>query len=106
MLLIRVYVSLRLYRRCSRFAYVCFRYVEVWRGCKRSNDTIFDDVFEIEIFGDWTRGIEVIGLDNVIIIYPDNYLTVRVLVPFFLTRRFIVFLCLEPFIINFRILSF
>lgn len=31
-------------------------------------DTIFDDVFEIEIFGDWTRGIEVIGLDNVIII--------------------------------------
>ena len=39
-----VYVSLRLYRRCSRFAYVCFRYVEVWRGCKRSNDTIFDDV--------------------------------------------------------------
>ncbi len=31
-------------------------------------DTIFDDVFEIEILGDWTRGIEVIGLDNVLII--------------------------------------
>ena len=31
-------------------------------------DTIFDDVFEIEIFGDWTQGVEVIGLDNVLII--------------------------------------
>jgi hypothetical protein len=30
-------------------------------------DTIFDTEFEIEIFGDWTRGVEVIGLDNVII---------------------------------------
>jgi len=31
-------------------------------------DTIFRDVFEIEILGDWTQGIEVIGLDNVRII--------------------------------------
>jgi len=31
-------------------------------------NTIFDDVFEIEILGDWTRGVEVIGLDNVVII--------------------------------------
>jgi hypothetical protein len=30
-------------------------------------DTIFDAEFEIEILGDWTRGVEVIGLDNVII---------------------------------------
>ena len=30
-------------------------------------DTIFDAEFEIEIFGDWTRGVEVIGLDNVVI---------------------------------------
>ena len=30
-------------------------------------DTIFDAEFEIEILGDWTQGVEVIGLDNVII---------------------------------------
>ena len=30
-------------------------------------DTIFEGAFEIEILGDWTRGVEVIGLDNVII---------------------------------------
>jgi hypothetical protein len=30
-------------------------------------DTIFEDAFKIEILGDWTRGVEVIGLDNVII---------------------------------------
>jgi hypothetical protein len=30
-------------------------------------DTIFDGEFEIEILGDWTQGVEVIGLDNVII---------------------------------------
>jgi hypothetical protein len=30
-------------------------------------DTIFDNNFKIEILGDWTRGVEVIGLDNVII---------------------------------------
>jgi hypothetical protein len=30
-------------------------------------DSIFDAEFEIEILGDWTRGVEVIGLDNVII---------------------------------------
>ena len=28
---------------------------------------IFDNNFEIEILGDWTQGVEVIGLDNVII---------------------------------------
>jgi hypothetical protein len=31
-------------------------------------ETIFHDVFEIEILGDWTQGIEVIGLDNVRIV--------------------------------------
>jgi hypothetical protein len=31
-------------------------------------DTIFEGEFEIEILGDWTRGVEVIGLDNVKII--------------------------------------
>ena len=31
-------------------------------------DAIFGDVFGIEILGDWTQGVEVIGLDNVIII--------------------------------------
>ena len=30
-------------------------------------DTIFEGAFKIEILGDWTRGVEVIGLDNVII---------------------------------------
>jgi hypothetical protein len=30
-------------------------------------DSIFDAEFEIEILGDWTQGVEVIGLDNVII---------------------------------------
>ena len=30
-------------------------------------DTIFENAFEIEILGDWTQGIEVIGLDNIII---------------------------------------
>ena len=30
-------------------------------------DTIFDAEFEIEILGDWTQGVEVIGLDNIII---------------------------------------
>ena len=30
-------------------------------------DTIFDAEFVIEILGDWTRGVEVIGLDNIII---------------------------------------
>lgn len=30
-------------------------------------DTIFDNTFKIEILGDWTQGVEVIGLDNVII---------------------------------------
>ena len=30
-------------------------------------DTIFDNNFKIEILGDWTQGVEVIGLDNVII---------------------------------------
>lgn len=32
-------------------------------------DTIFEGAFKIEILGDWTRGVEVIGLDNVQIIY-------------------------------------
>ena len=32
-------------------------------------DTIFDNSFRIEILGDWTQGVEVIGLDNVRIIY-------------------------------------
>ena len=31
-------------------------------------DTIFEDKFAIEILGDWTQGVEVIGLDNVQII--------------------------------------
>ena len=31
-------------------------------------DTIFENAFKIEILGDWTRGGEVIGLDNVQII--------------------------------------
>ena len=31
-------------------------------------DTIFGGAFKIEILGDWTQGVEVIGLDNVIII--------------------------------------
>jgi hypothetical protein len=31
-------------------------------------DTIFEGAFKIEILGDWTRGGEVIGLDNVQII--------------------------------------
>ena len=31
-------------------------------------DTIFEDKFQIEILGDWTRGVEIIGLDNVQII--------------------------------------
>jgi hypothetical protein len=31
-------------------------------------DTIFEGAFKIEILGDWTRGVEVIGLDNVRII--------------------------------------
>lgn len=31
-------------------------------------DTIFDNAFRIEILGDWTQGVEVIGLDNVKII--------------------------------------
>jgi hypothetical protein len=31
-------------------------------------DTIFENAFKIEILGDWTRGVEVIGLDNVLII--------------------------------------
>lgn len=31
-------------------------------------DTIFENAFEIEILGDWTQGVEVIGLDNVQII--------------------------------------
>ena len=30
-------------------------------------DTIFEGAFKIEILGDWTQGVEVIGLDNVII---------------------------------------
>ena len=30
-------------------------------------DTIFDAEFEIEILGDWTQGVEVIGLDNIVI---------------------------------------
>jgi hypothetical protein len=32
-------------------------------------DTIFDNNFKIEILGDWTQGVEVIGLDNIQIIY-------------------------------------
>jgi hypothetical protein len=32
-------------------------------------DTIFGGAFKIEILGDWTQGVEVIGLDNVLIIY-------------------------------------
>ena len=31
-------------------------------------DTIFENAFRIEILGDWTQGVEVIGLDNVRII--------------------------------------
>ena len=31
-------------------------------------DTIFEGAFKIEILGDWTQGVEVIGLDNVQII--------------------------------------
>ncbi len=31
-------------------------------------DTIFENEFKIEILGDWTQGVEVIGLDNVRII--------------------------------------
>jgi hypothetical protein len=31
-------------------------------------DTIFESTFRIEILGDWTQGVEVIGLDNVKII--------------------------------------
>ena len=31
-------------------------------------DTIFENAFKIEILGDWTQGVEVIGLDNVRII--------------------------------------
>jgi hypothetical protein len=30
-------------------------------------DSIFDAEFEIEILGDWTQGVEVIGLDNIVI---------------------------------------
>lgn len=37
-------------------------------GKQAQIDTIFDEKFEIEIFGDWTTGVEVIGLDNVRII--------------------------------------
>ena len=28
-------------------------------------DSVFQDEFHIEILGDWTRGIEIIGLDNI-----------------------------------------
>jgi hypothetical protein len=28
-------------------------------------DSVFKDEFHIEILGDWTRGIEIIGLDNI-----------------------------------------
>ena len=43
---------------------------ELWYNdaeTKVNFDSIFDAEFEIEILGDWTRGVEVIGLDNVII---------------------------------------
>ena len=43
---------------------------ELWYNdaeTKVNFDTIFDGEFEIEILGDWTQGVEVIGLDNVII---------------------------------------
>lgn len=43
---------------------------ELWYNdaeTKVNFDTIFDAEFEIEILGDWTQGVEVIGLDNVII---------------------------------------
>ena len=44
---------------------------ELWYNdaeTKINFDTIFEDEFEIEILGDWTRGVEVIGLDNIKII--------------------------------------
>ena len=44
---------------------------ELWYNdaeTKINFDTIFEDEFEIEILGDWTRGVEVIGLDNIRII--------------------------------------
>jgi hypothetical protein len=28
-------------------------------------DSIFNDEFQIEILGDWTQGVEIIGLDNI-----------------------------------------
>jgi hypothetical protein len=28
-------------------------------------DSVFEDEFQIEILGDWTRGVEIIGLDNI-----------------------------------------
>ena len=28
-------------------------------------DSVFKDEFQIEILGDWTRGVEIIGLDNI-----------------------------------------
>lgn len=43
---------------------------DVWYNeaeTKVNFDTIFDAEFEIEILGDWTQGVEVIGLDNIII---------------------------------------
>jgi len=43
---------------------------ELWYNdadTKVNFDTIFDAEFEIEILGDWTQGVEVIGLDNIII---------------------------------------
>ena len=44
---------------------------ELWYNdaeTKINFDTIFEGEFEIEILGDWTRGVEVIGLDNIRII--------------------------------------
>ena len=44
---------------------------ELWYNdaeTKINFDTIFEGEFEIEILGDWTRGVEVIGLDNIKII--------------------------------------
>ena len=43
---------------------------DVWYNeadTKVNFDTIFDAEFEIEILGDWTQGVEVIGLDNIVI---------------------------------------
>jgi hypothetical protein len=28
-------------------------------------ESVFKDEFQIEILGDWTRGVEIIGLDNI-----------------------------------------